>query len=632
MKPDNKLNLFDYVSTLSKEICSLYENTQTCRNDLVGFMQANQWFMLSFEVNNGNPFLCKCDIDKIKDSLILWLSAYKKSGSEKTKLLLNNFCSTYPITCKLLEDFLKVTDCNNETAYKLLDYLFYEIKKEIVDFSEYEIEELMRKMQTEATKAVIDLFAEFLQTSKHDGKPISVWKYTVESRERDKALIGAYSVNDFSVMAYLVFNDDMIAENDLVKKALDSRIYAELWLYVAMHFICALRKSDIKRLPAPELKCDIKEKIIKKTVKTSELVSLAEELIIRLNLKPMKPSKTSSHTNIPYLKIFIPESLKETFGLMIALVLMHHQGEKSCYMFGEDNPLTWKLLQMKKFFGDNFVKALGYKNFSNLRANKAYLQGIEMIADSTETEERVKGYMLAALARSHKGGIDSLAKTTEIYLKDARFNGYSSNLVIKEMFERGVFSFIPAVLLEMYDSERYKLLPISSQTHLIQEMKITPYQIEKIASFTEKTLEKSKKIVKTIFDKTEFSKENILAILKNISSGNASSRIEECLCLNIAAGIHCPYADRDNCIGCGYEIYTKATMHLLMKEYIRLNLLKRSTQNSIDNKRYTILLEKDVMPAIYEMINALKILYSDEEFSILLDEVEEGVSYVSRSI
>jgi hypothetical protein len=34
-----------------------------------------------------------------------------------------------------------------------------------------------------------------------------------------------------------------------------------------------------------------------------------------------------------------------------------------------------------------------------------------------------KGYMLAALARSHKGSVGNLAKTTEIYLKDAQFSG-----------------------------------------------------------------------------------------------------------------------------------------------------------------------------------------------------------------
>ena len=69
----------------------------------------------------------------------------------------------------------------------------------------------------------------------------------------------------------------------------------------------------------------------------------------------------------------------------------------------------------------------------------------------TEDEPgRPKGYMLAALARSHKGGIGSLPEITDIYLKDASFSGYRPEFILREMFERGIFGFIPAIMLERY--------------------------------------------------------------------------------------------------------------------------------------------------------------------------------------
>lgn len=62
--------------------------------------------------------------------------------------------------------------------------------------------------------------------------------------------------------------------------------------------------------------------------------------------------------------------------------------------------------------------------------------------------------MMAALARSHKGGIGTLPEITDVYLKDANFTGYSPEFILREMFERGIFGFIPAILLEMYQGKR----------------------------------------------------------------------------------------------------------------------------------------------------------------------------------
>ncbi len=120
-------------------------------------------------------------------------------------------------------------------------------------------------------------------------------------------------MSDFAVMAYCVFNEEWWKRQGMVEKAVQSKVYADLWLFAALHFICALRAGDMARLPAPMLPYDgqiVLCKVAGGSFTRQEAISLTEELSVRLKLKPMKPSKTSTHRNIPDLKLFVPESLK----------------------------------------------------------------------------------------------------------------------------------------------------------------------------------------------------------------------------------------------------------------------------------------------------------------------------------
>ena len=126
-------------------------------------------------------------------------------------------------------------------------------------------------------------------------------------------------------------------------------------------------------------------------------------------------------------------------------------------------------------------------------------------------------------------------------------------------------------------------------------------------------------------------KENIGAILQNIASGNAPGRLDECLCLMTAAGFPCRSSDRDTCIGCGYEIYTKAAIHTIMREYARLSILKDSSGKE-DSWRYTKILELAVLPALSEMLASLKLYCDNADITEFLDIVERGMDYAGHSL
>ncbi len=197
------------------------------------------------------------------------------------------------------------------------------------------------------------------------------------------------------------------------------------------------------------------------------------------------------------------------------------------------------------------------------------------------------------------------------------------------MFERGIFSFIPAVLLEMYAGAAYKLLPIKAQTLLINQIGLTAAQTEWTAAAIDRALVKSRKAINDVLQEPKNIKENIADLLQNIASGNAPARQEDTMCLLTAAKMTCQFADRDSCIGCGYEILTKTAMHTLMREYKRLSNLQNS--NGDGAWRYAKMLDQAILPAISEMLSAMRMLYGADTDE-LLDIVERGLVLDNHSV
>ena len=426
-------------------------------------------------------------------------------------------------------------------------------------------------------------------------------------------------------MAYCVFNEEMWKRQNLIQKAVASPQCADLWIYTAMHFVCALRGTDLARLPAPQLPYDpkqVRDDILNGMFPEHFAAALTDNLTFRLKMKGAKPAKTQAYQNIAELKLFIPESLRIPLGIIIAIAVSHHPGKRpgSQFIF----PGDYRHLH-KQFFGAEFIFALDSRQLSVRRCNKSYLQGIDMIASLKDEPGKPKGYILAALARSHKGGIGTLPEITDIYLRDANFTGYSPEFIAREMFERGVFSFIPNALLEIYAGEAYAMLPIRNQTLLIQEIRLRPSQIENLLTATESALHRARDTVAALISHCQSGPDGIGVMLQNIASGNAPSRISECLCLMTAADLSCPYPRRAGCIGCGYEILTKSALRLLMREFARLKQLRERAPKS-EGWRYTALLNQAVLPAIAEIISCAKALALDSDISLLLDIVERGTA------
>ncbi len=613
---DGRILLFKSVKDKAVTTGSLYTDSIPCHDDLLEFMDSNDWFGSDCIPYNGD-FLIPEDVMGHMD---LWLKAYGKSREEKISLMLESYEPFYPRTCARYRKFLQDNHCEGkEQGLRLLDFLLAVIDKEIDQYDEDGIQELMEIAGGELKLEGLKLFTKFLNDP-IDGRRISEWNYEFKSRQIIKPENGAYTLDEFSLMAYTVFSPESWQENDLINKAAKKKRYAELWLFTALHFVCALRRTDILRLPIPSLPYEpeeVRSRIRNGIYTNEEARGVSEEFLLRIRYKPRKPHKTKRYNSIPDLKLFIPESVMEPFGIILSLSISYHQpGDPLVHIDAGPEDI-------RRFFGAEFAAAAGNKKFSSRRANKAYLQGIETATDADPG--RPKGYMLAALARSHKGGIGTLPEMTDIYLKDAKFSGYSPEFILKEMFERGVFGFIPAMLLEIYGGKTYKRLDVASQTQLIQEIGLDACQLEKISDTVMRSFDRSSEIVQSLVFEQCGDKGKLGEVLQRIAAGAAPSKQDEFLCLMSAAGYTCPYADRMGCMGCDYEIYTKSSVYLLMKEYVRL-MKQLHASDKKEHDRIQAILEMGILPALTQILSSIQMMWPDTKMEPLFQTIERGLN------
>lgn len=600
--------LFDEVLKDVEETGSKYRDICRCRDDLLGFLDRNEWFGQT-PVNSGKDIAVE-DYECMRESIRLWLSAYQKSPRERMMILADRYRDTLPDTCNRYLKFAENEGiADKPSGWKILDFILSSCVRELCTYNREELDQLMEATSECLPVSSVRIFARFVTENRiNDGV-----RYEIHSRRQAELEKDAYSIRDFSRMAFYVFNERSWKENQLVEKAFRSKRQSNLWLFVALHFFGAIRQSDFIRFPSPALPYS-KEKVkamIKAGTYTDRCArTVAEEFLLLLKYQPMVPSKTERYQGIPELKFYVPESLRTAMGWIISLRLIHKKDDEAMVEPVQD------IITAKKFFGEGFTDVIGRRRFQTRRANKSYLQGIELVTE--DIPGRPKGYMLAALARSHKGGIDSLPDITDIYLRDAAFSGYRPEFILHEMFERGIFGFIPAMLLERYAGKEYQGLDVSSQTELIKRIGLDAIQIESLTCKVEESLVSAKRIVE------QLPEDSLGSILQNVACGEAVSRQKELFCIRTAAGQNCTEPLRSSCFGCGYEIYTKAAFHLLMKEYRRISL-RKNEEDGTEKDRLRNILVKGILPSVREMLESIPILYPDADMGIMVEMLERGM-------
>lgn len=597
----------------------------------VQFLVDNEWFGIEPVWQDDILLVDTDDFTPYMERIRLFFDSYWLNTAEKNTLLFSMLKESFPDTEPKLLRFYNEYDFPDTIQYYLTSFLLKFLPKELCMMNDAEVQDLLTAAYNELIKQYGDILASFLRWLKDKYITRYLNDYFMSRRQDKSDSNEAYDSEEYLELLYYLFNEEYIYENEMYAKAAASKNYIDTWLFLALHFICALRNTDIVRIHHPRLTMSA-EDVLTKVTNGSFLDEDARltlySITWRLAALPLTPNKTARHSGISSIKFHVPESVEVHIGTLLAIAEAH----RLIAGVPDEEPLIRCISdygRITRYMGDDIGALFLESNFRTRSANKSYLQSIYMLTDDileNDDEFNVKGYILAALARSHKGSYGEFASTTSVYLKDAKLSGFTPEFVARELFERGVLSFIPSMLLKMITYGEYNKLPVQKQTELIQELNFSPKEVEDVVAVSNKARKQSAQLVSQILSDEENKTDNILRILHRIGNGNAVSKQDECLCLVSAMKRFCPYAERSSCIGCEYEISTKSTVFLMISEYNRLlSLYQSATDEKIRNK-YRALIKETVLPVMDEMLQCVKEQYGEEALYSLEKIIKENTN------
>lgn len=614
----------DFKNYLERILVELGAATIKHREKVSGFLLDNEWFGVS--INLDDYTISEKDAEVLKNHIKDYLTT-----PPGIKSMEGIFSKKFPSTSELFVQFAEEEKLSETNRFYLLDFLAYYLTKDLFLYSDAEVETLVEVATEVLTKSQGNILIQFIKWLLNKGVTRYRVSFEMTKRYTIESANGAYELDEYLELMYYLFNENYIIKNDMLCKAANSKNYADTWLYLGLHFICALRSTDLERLGHPKLTrepLEVLEAVVDGTWSSSEARRTLLSITTRLTYLNLTPNKTKNASNVAQLKFHVPESCQVLIGTLLAICEAHFQLQ---IPYNAENPLIRQIKTYEKitsYMGEEIGNLFLERNFSSRSANKSYLQSVAMLADDVleeKSELNIKGYFLAALARSHKGDFNEFAQTTTTYLKDAQLGQLKPEMVAKELFERGVLSMIPSMLLTIVTRGKYKKLSPSQQTQMIKSLDLTPVEIEKTLELSIRADLRSQQALKTLVE-NNVEPEQLLTICHRIGNGEAFSKQGESMCLLSALGKLCPYDDRQHCVGCQYELQTKSTLLLLIGEFNRLNKQYQKLKNELERGKVRAILEQQIKPCLTEMLEALSEQYGEAVLSDYEDIIKELVS------
>lgn len=614
----------DLKNYLERILVELGAATIKHREKVSGFLLDNEWFGVS--INLDDYTISEKDAEVLKNHIKDYLTT-----PPGIKSMEGIFSKKFPSTSELFVQFAEEEKLSETNRFYLLDFLAYYLTKDLFLYSDAEVETLVEVATEVLTKSKGNILIQFIKWLLNKGVTRYRVSFEMTKRYTIESANGAYELDEYLELMYYLFNENYIIKNDMLCKAANSKNYADTWLYLGLHFICAIRSTDLERLGHPKLTrepLEVLEAVVDGTWSSSEARRTLLSITTRLTYLNLTPNKTKNASNVAQLKFHVPESCQVLIGTLLAICEAHFQLQ---IPYNAENPLIRQIKTYEKitsYMGEEIGNLFLERNFSSRSANKSYLQSVAMLADDIleeKSELNIKGYFLAALARSHKGDFNEFAQTTTTYLKDAQLGQLKPEMVAKELFERGVLSMIPSMLLTIVTRGKYKELSTSQQTQMIKKLDLTPVEIEKTLELSIKADSRSQQALKILVE-NKVEPEQLLTICHRIGNGEAFSKQGESMCLLSALGKLCPYDDRQHCVGCQYELQTKSTLLLLIGEFNRLNKQYQKLKNELERGKVRAILEQQIKPCLTEMLEALSEQYGEAVLSDYEDIIKELVS------
>lgn len=590
------IRLTDYAAQRAVTLGSLYRNTRSDGRCLYQHMELNNWYGF---VHEGSGLNVTVRIPECFPQLDLWLTAYGRSDDEKYDLLRASLPHDNVLAAGWTMYAQRHPEMSLRSKLDCLDYLASQPDTDPSAWDREDVEAFILQAVTELTHTGACLVLDYVleQTAGNSALQQASYEYRICPKGGARPT-HALALNDYASLAWLVFSEEAAEEGHYIEKAAQSRLSAEMWLFVGLHFVCALRISDLCRLPVPDISAyctTVRDRILNGNFSIGECTELVNSWLTRITLEGNAPNKTSRFQGITPISISIPSSLYPMFGKMLALA--------ASYVSSGEALLSRRYATVQgavDFFGENFRKHCGSGFFlSTRRLNKSYLQGAENYANN-QGHVRIQGYMLASILRSHKVRYGDLSDITDVYLRDGDFSGMTPETVAAEMFERGIFGFIPCLLLSRYDST-WHMFSLHDQTAMIHSLGLAPTAIEQLSAQLSQAHTAVRKVLSDGFRESNGDNMAATKILTRIIQEQAPGKTSWSMCLRSAVGLPCIAPEASTCLTCPYAIWTRVSIHVLLEEYERnIRLLKSAV--FVEQIRLKKINDDFLLPALREIL------------------------------
>ena len=444
--------------------------------------------------------------------------------------------------------------------------------------------------------------------------------HDVELKKADETSVAAYSYEDYVRLARILFNESHDETAGLTARSLENSLYAETWMFLACHYVCGWRASDIcSRWVYPNLKdggnpfgvgtATLKEDILCGSIPDSTYDNIALYVIRRIEMSYNIPGKTGRSK----LRSEIVPALRTFFGKLALIAEYHHLTSGEGYMKAHRIARYKNWITCREFFGEGIFAITGMHAISSRRLNKSYLQGMEQAARDNGNTTLVS-HVIASYARSH-ADID----TTVAYLKDHGLTGESAGVILFMMMQRGVFgvSLYHALLAAFPDA--FGQLSVKEQTQLMEKVPLSAFELETTGSAFAAAEEMAARLSQGKADMPAM----VLKAMLAVGQGQGKAKDEGVYCTRKALGLCCDHPLFESCLAnvCPHYVFTNEGVPALIR-VIRDYAEKARTTG---NLKYKAALQKCIIPAFQKVINEVIWAMSGAEQAATRKIIEEAL-------
>lgn len=285
---------------------------------LCDYLVENRWFDVRIDHTDELYYV---DDTELNMKLNAFLIHYNDSTEKKIADLFSLYNSCSQQNVDFLKEYIAEFGMEADTLYYLLNFMIAYMPWDIRTCSNSEIEGILSDALVQLAKINYDTLADFIIWCSQEKK--TIYKSVTMVTNKTTKLKEAYDLQTYGNYLYHFFNEDYIEENQMYKKALDNPKYAKIWLYICIRLICAVRNTDLVRIPHPKL--NYSSEVCLQRIKDGifddyDAKMIVGSVTILFDVLKYVPNKTKRFDNVPNIQLFIPTSLVKHFGILFAIV------------------------------------------------------------------------------------------------------------------------------------------------------------------------------------------------------------------------------------------------------------------------------------------------------------------------